>query len=104
MTLQYTCPITLLPLRSTLLPLSAFLVLLLILVSLSSTTSPISPAPSLCTSRRIRCGIVAFSFSPVTPIRSAKWCLVSLTLGCEVKDVVQGKPVDSLQGAGSDQR
>src|SRR6218665_1090178 len=48
--------------------------------------------------------IVAFSSSPVTPIRSAKWRLVSLTRGCEVKDVGHGKPVDSLQGAGSDQR
>src|SRR6218665_2312072 len=47
---------------------------------------------------------VAFSPSPVTPTRSAKWCLVSLTLGCEVKDVGHGKPVDSLQGIGSDQR
>src|SRR6218665_1306656 len=48
--------------------------------------------------------IVALSFSPVTPIRSAKWCLVSLTLGCEVMDVGRGKPIDSLQGAGSDSR
>src|SRR6218665_1439392 len=60
----------------------------------------------ICILRRIKGTyiIVAFSFSPVTPTRSEKWCLVSLTLGCEVKDVVQGKPVDSLQGAGSDQR
>src|SRR6218665_3600160 len=50
-TLQYTtCPVTLLPLLSPLMPLKiAILVYLLILISLSPTTFPTSPAPASCT-------------------------------------------------------
>src|SRR6218665_814337 len=50
LTLQYTSPITHLPLLSPLMPLSVILVLLSILISLSPTTSPTSPAPASCTS------------------------------------------------------
>src|SRR6218665_209993 len=51
LTLQYTLPITLLPQLSSLMLLFAILVLglLLILISLSPTTSPTSPASDLCT-------------------------------------------------------
>src|SRR6218665_3665661 len=49
LTLQYTSPKTHLPLLSPLMPLSSILVLLLILVSLSPTISPTSPAPASCT-------------------------------------------------------
>src|SRR6218665_1559837 len=50
LTLQYTFPITHLPLLSPLMPLFATLVILLIIISLSPTTSPTSPAPASCTS------------------------------------------------------
>jgi len=58
LTVQYTCPVALLPLLSSLMLLFAIVVLLLILISLSPTTSQTSPAPALCTYirdlRRIR--------------------------------------------------
>src|SRR6218665_3819346 len=47
-TLPYDCRITPLPLLSSLILLSAILVLLLILISHSPTTSPIFPAPASC--------------------------------------------------------
>src|SRR6218665_1935783 len=47
--MAYTCPRTLLPLLTPLMPLSAILVLPLIFILLSPTTSPSSPAPASCT-------------------------------------------------------
>src|SRR6218665_3427634 len=47
--LPYDCPTTPLPLLSSLILLSAILVLLLILICHSPTTSPTFPAPASCT-------------------------------------------------------
>src|SRR6218665_3697639 len=71
LTLQYTSPITLLPLLSHLMPLSTILVLLLILIYLSPTTSPTSPAPASCTSVTTTASDPCLTLKPPPPNTSS---------------------------------